>query len=117
MSEYSLHVTVADYLRARCPRLTWWHSHQSGHLSMVERAKAKRMGRRAGVPDFTFILPPNGRTAFIELKADKGRQSETQALFEEAAKKAGALYALCRSVEEVEGVLRAWGVLVTVEAA
>lgn len=110
MSEYSLHVTVADWLRLAHPKLCFWHTHQSGRLSMTEAMKAKRMGRRAGVPDFTFILPPSGRAAFIELKADKGRQSETQAEFEEQARSAGAYYALCRSLEEVQGTLAAWGV-------
>lgn len=109
MSEYALHASVADYLRLQHPRLLWWHSHQSGRLSMTEAMKAKRMGRRAGVPDFTFILA-GGRAAFIELKADKGRQSETQAKFEEQARSAGAYYALCRSLEEVQGTLAAWGV-------
>jgi hypothetical protein len=110
MSEYLLHAAVAEYLRYACKR-TWWHSHQSGNLSMTERMKAKRMGRRAGVPDFTFI-GPDGRTAFIELKADGGRQTESQAVFEESARKDGALYAVCRSLPEVEGTLKGWGVLV-----
>jgi len=109
MSEYSLHVTIADWLRAQFPKLVWWHSHQQGHLSVVARVKAKRMGRRAGVPDFTFILP-GGKAAFIELKSDAGRQSESQAVFEMQAREAGALYALCRSLAEVQGTLEAWGV-------
>jgi len=109
MSEYSLHVTVADWLRAQFPRLVWWHSHQQGHLSIAARVKAKRMGRRAGVPDFTFIIP-GGKAAFIELKIDGGKLSEPQAVFEEQARAAGALYALCRSLGEVQGTLAAWGV-------
>ena len=109
MSEYLLHATVADWLRLQHPRLLFWHTHQSGRLSMAEAMKAKRMGRRAGVPDFTFILP-GGRAAFIELKAGKGEQSEPQALFEEQAKASGAYYALCKSLPEVQGTLKAWGV-------
>ncbi len=109
MSEYLLHAIVADWLRLQCPHLLWWHSHQSGRLSMAEAMKAKRMGRRAGVPDFTFILP-GGQAAFIELKAEDGRQTESQAVFEMQAKEAGAFYALCRSLPEVQGTLKAWGV-------
>lgn len=109
MSEYLLHAAVADWLRYQHPKLLFWHSHQSGRLSMAEAMKAKRMGRRAGVPDFTFILP-GGKAAFIELKADTGRQSDPQAVFEMQAKEAGAYYALCRSLPEVQGTLKAWGV-------
>ena len=110
MSEYYLHATVADWLRLQHPGLTWWHSHQSGNLSVAERMKAKRMGRRAGVPDFTVLIPPNGRAGFIELKATAGRQTEPQAIFETDARRSGALYAICRSLEEVQGTLAGWGV-------
>lgn len=111
MSEYELHCDVAKFLRVSMPSsVPYWHTHQSGHLSKTERGKAWRMGRRAGIPDWTFLLPPMARGAFIELKTDKGRLSDHQLAFEQWARGSGALYAVCRSIDEVDGTLRGWGV-------
>lgn len=110
MSEYSLHLTVADWLRWQCPHLTWWHCGQTA-TSARHGSNLKRMGVQAGVPDLTFIIPPHGRIGFIELKAGKGKQTETQVTFEQRVRNDGALYAVCRSLEEVEGTLKGWGVL------
>jgi len=110
-TEHQIHAAVAQWLRAQHPRLLFWHSHQSGRLSVAEAMKAKRMGRRAGIPDFTFLLPPHGTAGFIELKAEGGRQSEPQLTFEIQARAAGAHYAVCRSLEEVEGTLMSWGAI------
>lgn len=101
---------VVEWLNLQCPQLLWWHTHQSGYLSPAERMKAKRMGRRAGVPDLTFVIS-GGRVAFIELKSTKGVEQDSQITFAGMARAAGALYAVCRSLEEVEGTLKGWGVL------
>jgi hypothetical protein len=112
MSEYHLHVATADLLKICMPaNVPYWHTHQSGYLSIAERVKAKRMGRRSGVPDWTFLLPPTARAAFIELKTDGGALSASQKDFRNWAIGVGALYAVCRSVEEVQGTLKGWGVL------
>lgn len=110
MTEHALHMAVAQYLRVQCPRLLWWTVDQTALHGRHGRT-LKEKGVLPGVPDLSFVLPPNGRAAYIELKWDKGRQTPTQEAFETQARAAGALYAVCRSVDEVEGVLRGWGVL------
>jgi len=74
----------------------------------IEGAKRKAMGVRAGVSDIMFIMK-NGMTAAIELKAGKGRVSDSQQGFLEMLAKRGCRNAVCRSGEEVEATLRSWG--------
>lgn len=105
--EFVLQEQVAEWLWLQHPRLLWWHCGQTA-ISARHGANLKKIGVRAGVPDLTFLLPPNGRAAFIELKAGKGKQSDSQETFETLAKERGALYAVCRSIEEVQGTLTAW---------
>lgn len=111
--EHALHMAVVEWLRVQHPRLLFWTTDQTA-MNARHGATLKRKGVRAGVPDLSFILP-GGRAAFIELKTAKGRQSDAQEDFEAHARSAGALYAVCRSLPEVQGVLAAWGV--TVRAA
>lgn len=108
--EEALHRTVAAYLRAVEPECLWWATaNQRGTRSRFEMGILKALGVRAGVPDLCFILD-GGTFAAIELKADKGRQSDAQRAFEVAAVRLGARYLVCRSLAEVEGALDAWGV-------
>ncbi|MFA7243190.1 MAG: VRR-NUC domain-containing protein [Sulfuricellaceae bacterium] len=113
--EHEIHLAVVEWLGVACPKLLWWTVDQTA-LNGRHGATLKRKGVKPGVPDLTFILA-GGRAAFIELKAGKGKQTDTQITFEQQAREAGALYAVCRSVDEVEGVLRGWGVPLRVRLA
>ena len=104
-----LQITVARFLRIAAPALMWWHVPNGGSRHPGEARKLKDMGTRAGVADLAFVLP-DGRAAFIELKAPKGRQTPEQKTFEADCQTNTAPYALCRSLAEVETVLRGWGV-------
>lgn len=74
------------------------------------------MGLKAGVPDLLII--DRGRILWIELKtaADKGsgiragRHSDAQDDTQDALRMAGCWTITCRSVEEVEQVLRSFKV-------
>lgn len=59
---------------------------------------------RFGVPgqaDITGLLIPSGRRLEIEVKDAKGRQRESQKLFQKMIEKSGGIYILARSVEDV----------------
>ena len=58
-------------------------------------ARFKRMGMRSGVADLVFVK--NGRCYFLEMKRNKGKQSENQKLFEADASRCQAPYAIARS--------------------
>ena len=105
---------VLGYLQAE--RVTAWRMN-TGAVKLDKRFV------RFGVPGFADILAiPTVRGTFkglqcqwtepwfIEVKAEKGRQSAEQHSFELQVKDAGAQYFIVRSVEEMEAALRKHGV-------
>jgi hypothetical protein len=69
----------------------------------------KKMGMLPGVSDLVIIQ--DGKVYFIEMKNENGKQGDNQILFEQRCIDVNAPYAICRSVEEVQMMLRAWGVV------
>jgi len=55
---------------------------------------------RAGSPDF-FLFMPEGRVVHLEVKAEKGKQSTSQLLWQNDVEQLGHHYAIIRSVSEV----------------
>ena len=62
-----------------------------------------RMGKR-GSSDF-IIAVKDGKTLWVEVKNEKGKQNNNQLLFESDIKKLGHKYFIVRSVEDVEKLL------------
>jgi len=61
---------------------------------------------RFGVKGMADILAfPEGRTLWIEVKAEKGKQSPFQKSFEAQVIEAGHTYIVARSVEDVMSVI------------
>ena len=58
---------------------------------------------RKGFPDLTAMK--NGRTVYIEVKTETGRQSVHQKEFEQICKAHGCTYILARSVKDVADLL------------
>lgn len=84
-------------------RLLLHHSPNEGLLMKHDRdgAKRKAMGMRAGFPDFIFLLPNRFYPYLaLELKSEKGRQSDHQKEYQLAVEKAGGLYVIVRTLEQ-----------------
>jgi len=107
-TEDQIHRSIVDYLKLY-PNLLWFHVPNEGKHKVQYRAKMKRKGVIAGVPDLIFVLP-GGRFAGMELKREGGFQSPEQRWFESECKKLGAYYQVCRSIEDVQDVFEIWGV-------
>lgn len=63
---------------------------------------------RFGVPgqaDILGIIAPHGRVLAIEVKSQRGQQSQQQRRFQAMIEKFGGLYILARSVADVERAL------------
>lgn len=75
-----------------------------GMRSAREAARMKGLGVRAGIPDIAIVC--RGKAAFIELKAPRGVQSQTQRNMANKLIYCGAAVCLCRSVDDVERSLR-----------
>lgn len=114
--EEQLQLAVAQFLRLAAPDLLWWAvPNQRGTRSLIENAILKRLGVRPGVPDIGMILP-GGVAGFIELKAPKGRLTETQVEFAQAVQGRGGRWLLCRSIEDVRAALVGWNVPLRIAA-
>jgi hypothetical protein len=60
---------------------------------------------RFGIPggsDLLVVVPPFGRFLGVETKAKLGRQSEKQKRFQRAVERAGGVYALAKTLEELK---------------
>lgn len=77
------------------------HSPNGGKRNAKEAARFKAMGVRAGFPDLVLHIASGGYNGlFIELKTDKGRQTEHQKEQQALLEKQNYRYVVVRSIEE-----------------
>lgn len=108
-AEEILHQQAAAYLALALPaNAVFHHSPNEGIRALAFKAKLARMGTKSGWPDFEIIF--TGRVYFLELKSPSGRLSGNQETLHPQLAAAGALVAVCRSLDEVESALRSWGI-------
>jgi len=69
----------------------------------------KKMGLTQGVADLVIIK--DGKAYFMEVKAEKGKQSEAQIIFADWCKATSTPYMVVRSVNEAIDALKFWGVI------
>lgn len=117
-SEHDLQLAVTRELTLRLPpSIAWSAVDHAAKLSLSQAAMRKARGVKRGQSDYRFVLPPDGRCGEIELKLPGTYQSPEQKAWAVAVTGAGGLYAVCRSMAEVEGTLAGWGVQLRGRAA
>ena len=84
----------------------WHHNANEGKLSKTVRALLAAMGLISGVGDY-FFSGDNG--GYIEMKAGRGVLSDNQKDFRDWCSDSGVRWAMCRSADEAEATLKAWG--------
>ena len=97
--EYHLQVNIVQCLRYS--GLFCFSVPNGGSRNKLEAINLKRSGVMAGVADIVILLPM-GRCVFVELKSDKGRQSESQKIFQAKAEELGFEYLLWKSLRDAE---------------
>jgi hypothetical protein len=110
-SEHSIQVTVIDYITT-CkthPDIFAIAIPNAGKRSLRHGARMKAEGLTAGVADLAILLP-DGRIAWLELKATKGSQSISQKGFQARCARLGHPYEVCKSVQAAIDTLKSWGV-------
>ncbi len=115
--EQDLQMQVAAFLELVLrDSQTFWTAFPAGGGGKARGGQLKAMGLKAGVPDILII--DRARVLWIELKtkADRkagisaGRHSAEQDRVQDELRHAGCWVITCRSVDEVENVLRSWKV-------
>jgi len=110
--EGPVHRAILQLLDLTLPRDAIYH-HSPNELDIAgaeaarQIAKARKLGTKAGWPDIEIIW--QGLAFFLEIKADKGRQSEAQREMQVALIRAGAKYEIARSVDDAMAALEKWG--------
>lgn len=102
-NETALVRQVLEYLRLR--KIPSWRANAGGAMRGGRLVKMAP----AGTPDVLAILP-GGRLLGVEAKSPTGRLRETQIAWRDAAEKAGALYWVVRSLDDLIGGLKREGV-------
>lgn len=77
-----------------------------GARSATEAKIMKAEGVLAGVSDLLLLYPSCGYHALcIEMKTEKGRQQDTQKLFQQEVEKVGYRYVVCRSFDDFKDAI------------
>ena len=78
-------------------------SPNGGKRDAREAARFKAMGTRPGFPDLILLFPASGYSYLaIEMKSEKGKQSEYQKQYQDLIENTGAKYVICRSFDEFQ---------------
>ncbi len=96
--------TVENRLRA-----VWTHPANELATKGLAAAIARALGLITGSPDYWFVWADGG--GVIEFKSATGSLNPNQRDFRDWCRERGVRWALCRSADEAEGVLREWGAL------
>jgi hypothetical protein len=109
--EAQLQIAVVDYLKLLGVKdLLYCSVPNEGVRSKQYGAKLKAMGLLPGAADL-IICVPGESVGWLELKADRGRQTIDQRAFEKLVHFNGGRYAVARDIDEAMTVLKWWGAI------
>jgi hypothetical protein len=100
MSESKLQQSMVKWFRYKYPEYTLMAIPNGHKRNAITGAILKREGVVAGVSDL-FLMKANKdfHGLWIEVKLDKGKQSESQKEFEVKALREGYSYVICKSTD------------------
>ena len=78
-----------------------------GSRNLYEAKNMKESGTLAGVADLV-IVGNGGRVLFVEMKAGKNKQEDSQVLFQNKVEKLGHKYISCRARERFMKEVDLW---------
>lgn len=114
--EHGIQVAVATALRlAAAPGVFYCSIPNGGKRNKREAARLKAEGVIAGAPDLLVIV--RGVPMGLELKTDRGAQSDEQEAVEAAWNAAGGVYVVAHGLREALDCLTAWGALRSADKA
>lgn len=110
-TESRIQQACVRWFRYQYPHLSTllFHPKNEGHGDRIAGAIAKAEGVVPGVPDLILALPNASHSMLcLELKTPKGRQSESQKLFQTSVEAATAQYNIIRDIDTFIAVVDAY---------
>lgn len=108
--EQEMHKAVVAHLNVRSePDVFYFHPANGGKRTTFEARLFKALGVIAGVPDLIFLK--RGRMYALELKATKGRLTQSQEDAIGAMRRCGACVEVAHSLDEALITLEYWNIL------
>lgn len=108
--EHKIQVAIIKWLRAVMPGVIIQHCRNEHGKRGVQGLRAAQMQKAAGVmsgfPDLVVLPHANVGAFFLEVKAPKGRVSDTQKQVHDLLDARGYRVAVVRSVEDVRDFLK-----------
>ena len=74
--EHNIQKSCIDYFRMQYPKLLIFHVPNERKQSVIQGARLKSIGATAGIPDLVIVGMDN--IFFVELKAPKGKLTDSQ---------------------------------------
>jgi len=106
--EHVLHVSVRRYLDMALPLDAWWTTIPTAGSSLVQGAKVKARGYRAGTPDLMILW--RSACYWFELKSAKGTVDPLQREQHAAIMRAGGKVGIARDLNDVQFWLEQWSI-------
>lgn len=101
MLEKQIQKQITDYLEWK--HYFWWRNNSGAMLSEYKgKTRFMRFGQ-SGSPDLFIVI--NGKIIGCEVKNEKGKQTDNQKEWQERFEKAGGIYLLTRSLDEIQNYL------------
>lgn len=105
--EESIQVACVEWFRLQYPKLIIFAVPNGGSRNLYEAKNMKKSGTLKGVADLV-IVGNNGRVLFIEMKAGKNKQEDSQVIFQQKVENLGHKYIVCRSLEQFKKEVDLW---------
>lgn len=105
--EESIQVACVKWFRLQYPNLVIFAVPNGGSRNLYEAKNMKESGTLAGVADLV-IVGNGGKVLFVEMKAGKNKQEDSQVLFQNKVEKLGHKYIICRSKEQFMKEVDLW---------
>ena len=105
--EESIQVSCVKWFRLQYPNLVIFAVPNGGSRNLYEAKNMKESGTLAGVADLV-IVGNGGKVLFVEMKAGKNKQEDSQVIFQQKVENLGHKYIICRSLEQFQKEVDLW---------
>ena len=104
--ESAIQQACVAWFRTAYPEYIIFAVPNGGSRNAHEAANIKREGALAGASDLVVVA--NRAVLFVEMKKPKGKQQETQVMFQKNVERLGHTYKICYSLSDFQLTIERW---------